>query len=112
MKRMIYLLPLAVIFLSPVPNETFAGASKVEICHVNAANDQTYLQFGSIRFWFTQGRVISVAESAVDSHLAHGDAESGLFGTYPPETRDFFEETQGIRLPNGNCFFFSHAEEV
>jgi hypothetical protein len=52
--------------------------------------------------------MIEVAESAVEAHLAHGDAIFG--GQYPKELteekRALIEVVYGVSLPNANCYFF------
>jgi len=97
MKRLIAVL-FVVAFIVALPlSHTFAAKpKKVEICHVNSANDD-----GPKGIAF--GRVIEVAESAVPAHLDHGD--STYFFDLSEAARNKFEHHYGISLPNADCYF-------
>jgi len=96
MKRLLVLL-FVVAFLVAIPLTHFAGkAAKVDVCHVNSANDQ-----GAWGYAF--GNVISVSEKAVPAHLAHGDSTD--FFSLDEAQREWFEEKFDITLPNADCFF-------
>ena len=76
-----------------------AKEPKVEICHVNSANDVIDLGYLTLVF----GRVIEVPASAVEAHLAHGDSD--WFFPLSPELREDFEDDYGVYLRNANAFF-------
>ncbi|MEJ2702725.1 MAG: hypothetical protein P8Z79_09825, partial [Sedimentisphaerales bacterium] len=104
MKRLFIMLCVAGV-LAAVPLCNVASAAKkapakVEICHVNSANDVVYIEGGAAIVF---GRVIEVSENAVDAHLAHGD--SLVFIPMYEGDREFFEELFGIYLPNADAFF-------
>ena len=84
-------------------DEVFAKKEdKVEVCHVNSANDGPTPFAAGVIFW---GKVISVSPNAVPEHEAnHGD--STVFFGFDEDMRDFFEEAFGISLPNANCGIF------
>lgn len=104
MKRVIVIAAvLALLFGLPMSHFAFAGkgpAAKVDICHVNSANDVLELEDG---FVVTFGKVISVSENAVAAHEAHGDSTD--FADLDQDLRDLVEELFGITLPNANCLF-------
>jgi len=112
MKRSIILLCVAGLLAAlPMSHLALAGKpeempAKVAICHVNSAND-TVRDGTNPGTWYF-GRMIEVAESAVEAHLAHGDAIFG--GQYPKELteekRALIEVVYGVSLPNANCYFF------
>ena len=81
------------------------AAPKVDICHVNSAND--VFDFGVPLGILAFGRVKSVNENALPAHENHGDSLG--FGELTPDDRDITEAILGITLPNANCFFFVPA---
>ena len=100
MRKKIGLIALVALFgvaMQGLVSPAMAGKpEKVDICHVNSANDVLGI--------FTFGRVKSVNGNAVEAHLAnHGDSLD--FTDFGPDFRDFVELTFGITLPNANCFF-------
>ena len=104
MKRLLILLCVAG-FLAALPLSHVAVAKKpkpvkVEICHVNSAND--IVPFGPFVIAF--GRVIEVSEKAVPAHEAHGD--STVFFDLSEEERQEIEEISGVSLSNANCGFW------
>ena len=108
MKRLLIMLCI-VAFLAALPLSHIAMAApkgKVLICHLNAANDTVRDGFNP-GTWYL-GRMIEVAESAVEAHLAHGDMVFG--GQYPKvlseEDRALIEEVYGVSVPNANCYFY------
>jgi hypothetical protein len=91
---------LAAIPLCGVASAAKKAPAKVQICHVNSANDVVYFDDGTMMVF---GRVIEVSENAVDAHLAHGD--SLVFIPMNEELREAFEELFGIYLRNADAFF-------
>ena len=91
---MIYCLLVAFIADIPLSHSLMAKkAGKVEICHVNSAND--------VLGPFVFGRVIEMSSNALNAHWKHGDSTH-----YLPLTkamRDSLEKCFGIALPNANC---------
>lgn len=74
---------------------------KVEICHVNSAND--ILDLGILGV-YALGKVIEVSENAVATHEAHGD--SNTFSIVDQDQKDFIEDLFGIQIAkNVNCKF-------
>jgi hypothetical protein len=86
----VFLAVVALVIALPVTHDAFAGNNntKVEICHVNSANSPavvsytywdnfcgSYYKSGPYTTTYVLGRVIEVDESAVDTHLANGDAQ-------------------------------------
>lgn len=102
MGRFLGLLAVLGIFAAvPLSHVALAKpAAKVDICHVNSAND--IIDFGNGDF-VAFGRVISVSENAVDAHEAHGD--SADFIEVDATLRDLVADLFGINLPNANCAF-------
>ena len=102
MKRLLIIL-FVLVFIAAIPLSHNLMAKKaekpgkVEICHVNSANDQLE-DFGF-------GRVITVSEKALAAHLKHGDC-SVVFWELTEENRKATEEYWNIKLPNANCFWF------
>lgn len=108
MKRLLTIL-CVVAFLAALPLSHVAWAApkaKVEICHVNSANDVLDLGGGLVVAF---GRLIEVAEPAVPAHVAHGDNDNSdpLYPVFllDEASRDEFEAIFGISLPNANCLF-------
>ena len=107
MKRLIVVLcVVGFIVALPMSHLAFAGKpeekpAKVEICHVNSANDVVVLGTVVIAY----GRVIEVSENAVAAHEAHGDMASPGFFYMSEEARENIEEIFGVSLPNANCGF-------
>ena len=105
MKRLIVVLcVVGFIVALPMSHLAFAGkgpAPKVEICHVNSANDVVVLGTLVIAY----GRVIEVSENAVAAHEAHGDMASPGFFYMSEEARENNDEIFGVSLPNANCGF-------
>ncbi len=101
MKRLLIMLCLVAFLVAlPMSHSAFAKKpAKVEICHVNSAND--ILDLGTVVITF--GKVIEVSENAVEAHLAHGD--STTFFPMDEDLRDAFEDFFKISLPNANCYF-------
>ena len=110
MKRLILLVCVAGLLAAlPISHLAVAcnpPARKVLVCHVNSAND-TVRDGRNPGTWYF-GRAIEVAASAVEAHLAHGDAVFG--GDYPRDLtkakRAAIEAVYGVSLPNANCYFF------
>jgi hypothetical protein len=75
-------------------------ATKVDVCHVNSANDTLDLGDEGV---YAFGRVISVSENAVPAHLNHGD--SLAFFTFDKDDREAIEDAYDINLPNADCAF-------
>ena len=103
MKRLLILLCVAG-FLAALPLSHVAVAKKpvkVEICHVNSANDIVDLG-GPVVIAF--GKVIEVSPNAVPAHEAHGD--STKFFYLSEEEREELEEISGVNLSNADCGFF------
>jgi hypothetical protein len=102
MKRLF--IPLLVAgFMLAVPMSSAlhaARAEKVNICHVNSAND--VLDLGDLRIVF--GRQIEVSENALAAHEEHGD--STKFVSMDADFRDWVEQFYGIDLANADCFMF------
>jgi len=71
--------------------------AKVQICHVNSANDVEGLSP------FVFGRVIEVSQNAVKAHMKHGDSMN--YEVLTEAMRDSMEIFFGIALPNANCYF-------
>jgi len=100
MKRLLVLL-CAVAILVALPLSHFAEKGvKVDVCHVNAAND-TLAEFGLV-FYF--GNVINVSENAVKAHEKNGD--SVAFLSLDENLRVLFENFFGISIPNADCYFY------
>jgi hypothetical protein len=76
-----------------------APLDKVEICHVNSANDTVNSSSGDPFIVF--GKVISVSPDALEAHLAHGD--STRVCEFDAVQRLLFEGLYKISLPNANC---------
>ena len=97
MHRLAILLALvALVVAVPATHTVFAKATKVDVCHVNSANQPgiysydwvsdyiyenkisgyTYEYHYDYTYTITYhlGKVTSVAEDAVDAHVAHGDS--------------------------------------
>ena len=90
----------ALIVLIPITHVQAKKAEKVDICHVNSANDVFDAgPFGVLAF----GKVISVSENSVAAHEKHGDSQ--LFGPVTDDLRDALELFLDISLPNANCLF-------
>jgi|GEM_PF-5209647 len=112
MKRLLILLCVAGLLAAlPMSHLALAGKpeekpAKVVICHLNGANPTVNDGTHPGTWYF--GRRIEVAESAVEAHLAHGDAVFG--GDYPRDLtkakRAAIEAVYGVSLPNANCYFF------
>jgi len=101
MKRLLVLL-FVVAFLVAIPLTHFAGKNaKVEICHLNSAND--ILDVGFFAFYY--GKVISVSVNAVPALEAHGDSRH--FAPFPDWLRDLMVEWWGMDLPNADCVFLA-----
>lgn len=81
-----------------VPNAMAKKPPKVDVCHLIEANDVVYGFWGVVDLYF--GRVISVDESAVESHEAHGDSTSFFTNQ---DAIDTFRGV-GFHLPNANCY--------
>lgn len=92
----------AVLFGSAVLTpQAFAQNEKVQLCHLNSAND--VIEFGTVIVSF--GNSIEVSENAVAAHEEnHGDSTN--FIPLDEQTRDLFEQVFGITLPNADCYFF------
>ena len=96
MRRFALLLAVvALIVIVPATHAVFAGGVKVDVCHINSANQPAIIHYDyvydyylfnyvtglpseshSVRSYtatYTLGKVISVDEDAVDAHVAHGD---------------------------------------
>ena len=100
MKRLIaVLVVVGFIVALPLSHAFGAKADKVQICHVNSANDTLDLGFATIVF----GTVIEVSGNAVPAHEAHGD--STAFEPMEEDFRDWVEATYAISLPNADCWF-------
>ena len=102
MKRFLVLLAMVAMLLA-APMAHLASAKpikkKVDICHVNSANDIILVpKRGLVAF----GKVISVSENAVPAHVAHGD--SAVFFSLPldEELRDL---AKFLGIKNADCFF-------
>ena len=107
MRKKIGLIALVALFgvaMQGLVSPAMAGA-KVDICHVNSAND--VLPIGTpMTDFIAFGRVISVNGNAVAAHLVnHGDSLASA--SFPLDTvlRDLFETFFGLTLPNADCFF-------
>jgi hypothetical protein len=89
-----------VFLLAPAPA---AQAAKMDVCHVNAANDVLNLGFfGTYVF----GKVNNVAEKAIPAHLAHGDAvHFWTLDSYVGRWVVGILEALGLALPNADCVF-------
>ena len=93
MRRLALLIALvALVVAIPATHTVFAKAVKVDVCHLNSANqaavisydyqyDYVYPAYGydyhynySYSYTYQMGMVISVDENAVDAHVAHGDS--------------------------------------
>jgi hypothetical protein len=95
MRRFVLLLGLlALVVALPATHTVFAKATKVDVCHVNSANQPGLYNYsylyrydydeGYSYAWYEYhydyhltyhlGQVIQVSESAVDAHVAHGDS--------------------------------------
>ena len=101
MKRfLIGVLILAFVVAIPLSTTLMAGKQpKVDVCHLNSANDVLDLGTQVIAF----GKVINVSEKAVAHHVKHGDSTE--FFPMTEELRDILEEFFEIKLPNANCYF-------
>jgi hypothetical protein len=83
MRRIFGFMCLAAILVALPLTHSLAGKSeKVTICHLDSANSPGVHQFSwnwlgpfypRAKYTMYYGRVIEVAEDAVDAHLAHGD---------------------------------------
>ena len=102
MKRfMIYCLVVAFIAAIPLSHSLMAKKpAKVQICHVNSANDVEGLSP------FVFGRVIEVSSNALKAHMKHGDcSDPDMYMVLTEAKRDLMEVEYGIKLPNANCYF-------
>ena len=105
---------LAFVFALFVP-QAIAGKKvekvvkvKVDVCHIIAANDVVYGFLNSVNDLYF-GKVISVSESALDAHLAHGDYDCSWSGDAAAGPIDLFREN-GVNLPAANCYFGVNSE--
>lgn len=104
MKRILILLCVAGL-LAAIPLSHVAVAAKkekapkVEVCHVNSANDILDLETVVVVF----GKVIEVSPNALPALEAQGDSTE--FFTFTKEDREYWEEYYGISLPNADCLF-------
>jgi hypothetical protein len=92
---------VALVFL--LAPRTTAQATKVDVCHLNSANDVLDLGWlGSYVF----GKQINVAEKALPAHLDHGDATR--FWSLDSPVGQWVVgilEALGLKLPNADCVF-------
>jgi len=106
MKRFLIIL-FVLVFIAAIPLSHNLMAKKaekpgkVEICHVNSAND--VLELGATVIAF--GKVIEVSEKAVAAHEKHGDMAAPGFFYITKEDAEYWEDYYGIKLPNANCLF-------
>lgn len=75
---------------------------KVDVCHIIEAND--VIPFGPAPVYLSFGKVINVAEDAVDAHLEHGDSTAFWSGDAAAGPINIFREA-GAHLPAANCFY-------
>jgi len=90
-----------------------ARAPKVDICHVNRASDPipTFNPTTDHRLFYP-GKVISVAQTSVAAHVAHGDSaiRGENVGQYRTDTAGLASirlsaKNNGLRFwENANCF--------
>lgn len=99
MKKVLILLFVLIFGLALfVPTAMAKKPAKVDVCHLIEANDVVYGFYGVVDLYF--GRVISVAESAVETHEEHGDSTSFFTNE---DAIDTFRGV-GFHLPNANCY--------
>ena len=102
MKRLIaFAVIAAFVFVLPA-SHLMAKAEKVDICHVNSANDVFLFPFGGgIAF----GKGISVSEDSVEAHEKHdgNGVDPAKWDYRTQEEIDQFELIFGVSLPNANC---------
>ena len=94
MRRLVVLLIVAAFLIALPATHVVAEKDKVDVCHVNSANDAWLYSFG---------QVISVSESALKAHRAHGD--STRYETLTDSMREYFEKELNLKLPNAYCYF-------
>ena len=103
MKRLIIVLcVVAFIVALPMSHLAFAKkADKVAICHIIEEHDAVYALWGVVDLHF--GKEISVAESAVPAHEAHGDSTTFFGGEGAAGPIAVFKAA-GVNLPAADCY--------
>ena len=98
MKKILTTCSLIALLLGFSPAVMAGGNMKVNVCHVNSANDLGH--HGHHAF----GKFIRVSENSVDAHLAHGDSTDFLEGDATDALIQHHRDS-GAYLPNANCVF-------
>jgi len=99
MKKILTACSLIALLLGFSPTVMAGGNTKVNVCHVNSANDSVH--HGHHVF----GKFIRVSENSVDFHLAHGDSTDFLEGDTTDDLIEHHRADHGALLPNANCVF-------
>ena len=103
MKKILFVsLALAFVLAMFVP-QVMAKGEKKDVCHVLSAND-TIPNFWGTEMTIYYGKVINVAASAVDAHLAHGDSTTFFSGEGTEASVEVFRAAGG-HVPSANCHF-------
>jgi hypothetical protein len=79
--RFISTIGLLVVSLLVVATSAYGGQEKVDVCHITGIYD-----FGDGRGEVPIGHVITIADPAYDSHIAHGDPPAHVEVTLPDGT--------------------------
>jgi len=93
MKKINLLFVLVLIASLVLPTTVFAGQEKVSVCHI----DSTYDFGGGSQ---AVGHVISIADPAYDSHVAHGDPAIYIEATLPDGSSACVPDNDGDGLPD------------